>query len=108
MTPWTRPPVQVNAPKNIQLAPEEYQSASRGGMLTLPNKQNLKTGERIYLKEHTGTMYTGREIVAEVTESSTKEFRFKKTAVLDDEQLRASNKRDEQRHPVKKNKHLGG
>ena len=85
----------------IQLSIEEYETTARGGKFTLPNKCGVSVGDKVYLKEHHDDVYTGREIVAQVTESSLKEFRFSALAVLDDEAKGKQNKRDKLRRHKK-------
>lgn len=96
--------VNINSKKVVQLPLKEYDAVARGTLYTLPNNLKLNTGDQIIIKEHTGRLYTGREIIGQVTESSAKEFRFRKYVVLSDEGAGAQNKRDGQKKHIKRNK----
>ena len=102
MKPWLNPSIKIDAPRVIHLSVEEYEVVARGGKFTLPNKCGVSVGDKVYLKEKEhDDVYTGREIVAQVTESSLKEFRFSSLAVLDDKAKGKQNKRDKLRRHKK-------
>lgn len=96
MKPWLNPSIKIDGPRVIQLSIEEFETIARGGKLTLPNKCGVSVDDKVYLKEH-DEVYTGREIVAQVTESSLKEFRFSALSILDDKAKGKQNKRDKLR-----------
>ena len=100
MKPWLKPSIKIDAPRVIHLSIGEYEVIARGGKFTLPNKWGVSVGDKVYLKEH-DEVYTGREIVAQVTESSLKDFRFSALSILDDKEKGKQNKRDKLRRHKK-------
>lgn len=75
--------VRINSRKIIKLLADEYEAVATGKLYALPNNQKLNTGDQIIIKEHDGSLYTGREIIGEVTESNEQEFRFRKYAIIE-------------------------
>lgn len=74
--------VKINSRKIIRLLADEYEAVATGKLYTLPNNLKLNTNDQIIIKEHDGNLYTGREIIGEVTESNEQEFRVRKYAII--------------------------
>lgn len=96
--------IKINSKKIVKLPPDKYEAVAQGQLYTLANNLKLTVGDQILIKERNGKLYTGREIIGHVTESSTQEFRFRKYAVISNSAASSQNKRDGQRGNVKGNK----
>lgn len=88
--------VKINSRKNIQVRPKEYKACARGGLSTL-KQSGIRPGDRLSIREHTGTKYTGKEILATATKVKGDQVTFQKIAILTDDEETKKNSRDEKK-----------
>lgn len=88
--------IKITAPTVVQLPPAEFDSVARGRTNKL-FKTDVEVSGRIKIKEHTGTHYTGREILAIVTKVTDREIKFKKLSITNNQEIGKQNKRDTRR-----------
>lgn len=103
---WKRKKVVISSPKVIKVTPDIFKGIARGRITEVPTDLDLLAGAKIYIKEHDGYIYTGREIVAEVTGASDAGIQFKKYSVIYDEDLGNKSRRNLERVKKAENKSL--
>lgn len=88
--------VEINSRKVIQLSPEQFRLIARGHINRIEGIE-LDENTQIIIKEHTGTQYTGREIIGEVVGENT----IRKFTVVNDKDKKRKNERDSKRDKIK-------
>lgn len=94
---WKREKVAISSPKVVKVTPDIFKKIARGRIADLPSDLDLLAGTKIYIKEHDGYIFTGREIVVEITKVSKAGSQFKKYSVIYDEDLGNKSKRNLER-----------
>lgn len=73
--------IKINSSKVIRSLPKEFNAIAKGNINHLPHS-NCQVNDRLIIKEHTGTKFTGKEILASVKEVSATGILFIKQAII--------------------------